>query len=287
MKKHIFIIFFVILVLIFANVWASYSFLETTYFEYKSPKLQKEVKVVVLADLHNHEFGSSNANLISRVEEVDPDIILILGDMLNGTSKNSAVAVDLTEQLSSLAPVYYALGNHEIDYMERNGHQLWSEIEAAGAKILELDSQDIEVNGQKLRIGGMYDYAFASDDNASTIPENMTPEIYDFLTSFENTDTLKIMLSHRPDSFIFGEAPKTWNIDLVLSAHDHGGQVIFFGMGGLWGGDQGWFPKYVYGLHSLEKYDILITRGLGSHTQILPRFNNRPEVMVLKLMPEK
>lgn len=285
-KKYIIVTIILLLALILVSVWASYFLLETTYFKYTSPKLQEEVKVVILADLHDHEFGESNSELISKVEEENPDIILIIGDILNNVSEDSHVAVEVTKGLSEIAPVYYALGNHEIDYMELHGEELLAELEAVGAVILEMGSQDVEVNGQKIRIGGMYDYAFAPDGNASTIPENMVPKVQEFLTGFEDTDALKLMLAHRPDSFIYGDAPKTWDIDLIISAHDHGGQVILPFVGGVFGGDQGWFPDYVYGMHRFEKFDMLITRGLGSNPQVLPRFNNRPEVMVLTMGPE-
>lgn len=285
--KYMIAIFAVIICTCLVSIWASYFYLETTYFTYTSPKFTEEIKAVILSDLHNHEFGSGNSELISEVKENEPDIIFILGDMLNSNSKESYMAVDVTRGLSLIAPVYYALGNHEIDYMKAQGEALFDDLESAGAKILELESQDIEVKGQKIRVGGMFDYAFALDGEDSTIPEHMVPEVYEFLKDYQDTDNFKLMLSHKPDSFIFGQAPSTWDIDLVISAHDHGGQVILPFVGGLFGGDQGWFPDYVYGLHSFEKYDMLITRGLGSNPKILPRFNNRPEVMVLKLGPEE
>ncbi len=50
---------------------------------------------------------------------------------------------------------------------------------------------------------------------------------------YENTDAFKIMLSHRPDSFVFGQAADTWKIDLVVSGHVHGGQVRIPGKGSL------------------------------------------------------
>ena len=285
--KYIIAIFAVVVTMCLISIWTSYFYLETTYFEYTSPKLEEEIRAVILADLHDHEFGESNEELIDKVKENNPDIIFVLGDMLNDTSEDTHVAVEVTRGLSQIAPVYYALGNHEIDYMKTQGDELLTELVDAGATILELNSQDIEVDGQKIRIGGMFEYAFALDGNDSTVLEHMVPEVYEFLTGYQDTDNFKLMLSHMPDSFIFGEAPSTWDIDLVISAHDHGGQVILPILGGLYGGDQGWFPDYVYGLHSLEKYDILITRGLGSNPKILPRFNNRPEIMVLTLKPEQ
>jgi predicted MPP superfamily phosphohydrolase len=93
------------------------------------------------------------------------------------------------------------------------------------------------------------------------------------------------MLAHRPDSFIFGEASVTWDIDLVVSGHLHGGQVVVPFKGGLIGGDQGWFPKYVHGLYEKDDINIFITSGLGSSRKVLPRFNNPPEIAVLRLLP--
>lgn len=285
--KYIIAILAVMFVMCLISIWTSYFYLETTYFEYTSPKLKEEMKAVILADLHDHEFGDFNEELISEVRVCEPDVIFLLGDMLNSDSKDCRVAVEVTKGLIKVAPVYYALGNHEINYMDSQGAGLLDDLKAAGAVILELESQDIEVKGQKIRVGGMFDYAFALDGNDSTLPEHMVPEVYEFLKNFQETDDFKLMLSHMPEAFIFGDAPKTWEIDLVVSAHDHGGQVILPFVGGLFGGDQGWFPDYVYGLHAFEKYDMLITRGLGSNPKLLPRFNNRPEVMVLRMGPEE
>ena len=89
------------------------------------------------------------------------------------------------------------------------------------------------------------------------------------------------MLSHRPDSFIFGDASVVWDVDLVISGHNHGGQVIIPFKGGLFGGDQGWFPEYVHGIYKVGNMQMFITSGLGSDRQKLPRFNNPPEIAVV------
>ena len=91
------------------------------------------------------------------------------------------------------------------------------------------------------------------------------------------------MMAHRPDSFIFGDASKEWDIDLVVSGHTHGGQVRIPFKGGLYVGDQGYFPIYDKGLFDLNKIKILITSGLGSGKEKIPRFNNIPEVVNLKI----
>ncbi|MDY2593804.1 MAG: hypothetical protein SOW34_02615, partial [Oliverpabstia sp.] len=141
--------------------------------------------------------------------------------------------------------------------------------------------RDVEIGGCKVRIGGMYEYAFALDGDNSA--ENLTGDVRDFLEEFQNTDRYKIMLCHRPDSFVFGDASDYWKIDLVISGHDHGGQVVIPFKGGLYGGDQGWFPPYVHGLYRTGRIRLFVTSGLSSEKQKLPRWTNRPEIAVLNV----
>lgn len=248
-------------------------------------------KMVVISDLHDHEFGKDNEKLIRCVKEQDPEMIILDGDMLNEDSKSDEVPVRLVKGLAEIAPVYYALGNHELDYigtaegkkMQKNpeNSELVKDLTDAGACVLEEGYRDVEIGGCKVRIGGMYEYAFALDGDNSA--ENLTGDVRDFLEEFQNTDRYKIMLCHRPDSFVFGDASDYWKIDLVISGHDHGGQVVIPFKGGLYGGDQGWFPPYVHGLYRTGRIRLFVTSGLSSEKQMLPRWNNRPEIAVLKV----
>ena len=87
----------------------------------------------------------------------------------------------------------------------------------------------------------------------------------------------------RPDSFIFGDAASVWDVDLVVSGHDHGGQVVVPFAGGVFGGDQGYFPKYVHGMYEKERLHLFVSSGLGSANEPLPRVNNLPEVAVVEI----
>ena len=130
------------------------------------------------------------------------------------------------KRLVKIAPVYYALGNHELEYMQnQKSEDLLDEIKSTGAILLEQKYKDIKVKGMPVRIGGMYGYAF--DPNGTTKKDDMSDGIYDFLKDFENTSSYKIMMSHRPDSFIFGEASKAWDIDLFSDTHASYFVVIF------------------------------------------------------------
>ena len=169
------------------------------------------------------------------------------------------------------------------DVMQKHpeNSDLVKDLPDAGACVLEEGYRDVESGGCKVRIGGMYEYAFALDGDNSA--ENLTGDVRDFLEEFQNTDRYKIMLCHRPDSFVFGDASDYWKINLVISGHDHGGQVVIPFKGGLYGGDQGWFPPYVHGLYRTGRIRLFVTSGLSSEKQKLPRWNNRPEIAVLNV----
>lgn len=271
-------------------VYISYNELTVNSYNIKSSKIKAQtskskkqsLKFVVIGDLHDNTFGDNNENLVKTIKLQNPDFIIADGDILNDDSQNSKIAISLIKRLVKIAPVYYALGNHELEYMQnQKSEKLLSEIKATGAVLLEKQYKDITIKGVPIRIGGMYGYAF--DPNGKTEKKDMEDGLYDFLKDFENTSSYKIMMSHRPDSFVFGDASKNWDIDLVVSSHNHGGQVVLPILGGFYGGDQGYFPKYIHGLYQKDKMKILITSGLGSNKQKLPRFNNVPEIMVVNL----
>lgn len=265
------------------SVWVSENHLVVNEYEFTTDKITQEITLLVIADLHDHEFGTGNESLVQKIEQQNPDLILLDGDLLNEDSENSDIPCELIRKLVETAPVYYAFGNHEIDYMNNGHSELAQQLREAGAILLDKAYADVEVGETSLRLGGMYDYAFGlgGEDKASEAPEDVTK----FLEDFQDTDCLKIMMSHRPDSFIFGDASSYWNIDLVVSGHDHGGQVVIPFLGGLYGGDQGWFPEYVHGMYQKGGMQLFVTSGLGSHDQVLRRFNNPPEIAVLKIFP--
>lgn len=273
------IIVFALYVMI--SLWISTNYLLVREYEVDTGKAAEPIQAVVISDLHDHEFGEENIKLVEKIEAVKPDLILMDGDMLNSDSSSASIPVKLIQNLKKIAPVYYALGNHEEAYIE-NGHaELIEELEAAGAVVLDKEYVDIEINGTQVRLGGMYDYAFGLDGNNTAL--SALEGTLNFLMDYQNTDRLKIMMAHRPDSFVFGDASSTWNIDLVISGHNHGGQIVLPLLGGLYGGDQGWFPEYIHGIYQKDNIQMFVTSGLGSNQEKLPRFNNPPEIALLTI----
>lgn len=287
-KKRILILLFVLaaalVIYVGASLWISYNLLTVEDYTVTLGQEGKELKVVVIGDLHDHEFGEENQELAEKISEIEPDLILMDGDMLNSDSESARVPVTLIEKLKDVAPIYYALGNHEEDYIARGNENLIQELTDAGAVVLDQEYADLEAGGVEIRLGGLYAYAFGTDPKSGYNEADDAPaDVREFLEEFQDTDRVKIMMSHRPDSFVFGDTSQVWDVDLVVSAHDHGGQVVVPFLGGLYGGDQGWFPDYVHGLYQKDKIQLFVTSGLGTNKKALPRFNNPPEIAVLHI----
>ena len=285
-KRKIIYLLLALLIICFIciyEIYISYNSLEVNNYSITNSKIDDSINVAIISDLHDNQLGENNKELIDKINSQSPDIILVIGDMVNSDSKNSQIAINLMKELCKDNKVFFSLGNSDIDYIEAKTSDLIKELEDVGVTVLDKSYEDIEINGNTIRIGGMYAYAFGLNDFNSVDKDTMEEGVYDFLCDFQDTDNYKIMMAHRPDSFIFGNASEVWDIDLVVSGHTHGGQVVLPFLGGLYVGDQGFFPEYDKGLFDLNKIKILITSGLGAGKQKLPRFNNVPEIVDLKL----
>ena len=277
-------IMLIILIAGLISIWLSYHWLTVSKFTVASNEIRNSFRIVLLSDLHDHEFNDGNRRLIEKVKEQSPNLIILDGDMINRDSKNASVAVNLIKSLKEIAPVYYSLGNHEIDYIKKTGHSdLIQTLEIAGTTVLNNRILDIKIKGNSIRLGGLYEYGFET----SMQSDEENKKAISYLEKYTDTQSYMIMCAHRPDSFYPWNTADKWGIDLVLSGHLHGGQVIIPGIGGLYSQLEEFFPKYDYGQYKLGKSDMIITRGLSSNPKILPRFNNPPEIAVVDVKPDK
>ncbi|MFQ8760269.1 MAG: hypothetical protein ACLSAF_13470 [Intestinimonas sp.] len=67
--------------------------------------------------------------------------------MLNAYSASSQNSTELVGALSKIAPVYYAWGNHELDYLAAGTSPLEEELVSAGATVLDRAWRDLDIHG--------------------------------------------------------------------------------------------------------------------------------------------
>ena len=248
---------------------------KVTEYPLTSDKITEPLRIVQLSDLHNANFGGK---LPALVAEQNPDLILFVGDIVDNNRKDISVSLSTLRSLASIAPLYVSFGNHDWNYQSTTGVDLVAAFESTGVTVLQGTYTDITVKNQTIHIGGIYGYCLPA--NVVEARENESA----FLNEFQKSDNFTLLMTHMPVCWMINGSLDYWDIDCVLSGHSHGGQVILPFVGGLYAPDQGWFPGKCSGHFSTNGKHLVVTTGLGGTTPV-PRFWNRPEVMVVDLIP--
>lgn len=285
MWKILGIIFLLLLLVNSVKLYWSNCTLKCSYYSIYSDKLTQSVRIVQLTDLHNQKFGSHNRKLVEKVKEQEPDVILLTGDLVNAGEVNTEIATELIASLKEVAPVYVSFGNHELEQQKNYETDLQSLYEEAGAVVLEKEYQDISLNGEEIRLGGIYGYCLPSKYLASN---EANPKECAFLEEFQNTDRYKILMCHMPVCWMINGSLDEWDVDSIFAGHVHGGQVVLPKLGAVYGPDLGWFPGRLYGpFYSGDgESTMILSTGLGSNGWI-PRWNNRSEIAITDLIPNE
>lgn len=242
--------------------------------------LNTPVRIIQLSDLHGWTFGDGNADLAAQVEALEPDLIVMTGDMLDRLDENPDTVCELIQILADTAPIYYCYGNHEYKWMQSHGESLTPELEAAGATVLDTSYLDITLNGQPVRIGGYHGY-YRQPGMYDISQEQREAEL-SFCDDFEDTDSYKLLLCHIPTPWLDWQYIDDCPVDLVLTGHYHGGQIRLPFIGGLYAPYIGIFPEYTQGLYTGEQATCILSAGLGASPGI-PRINNLPQIVVVDL----
>lgn len=240
----------------------------------KLPTAFDGYRIAHISDLHNAEMGEDNEKLLEMLENAEPDIIAITGDLIDSRNTDIQIALRFAEKAVNIAPCYYVTGNHEARISGYD--ELKNGLVELGVAVLEDERAELEVSGEVIAVIGVNDPSFQTDylfGDAETVIESKLQEL------ICQEDTYAVLLSHRPELF---EAYVGSNIDLVLSGHAHGGQFRLPIIGGVVAPNQGLFPKYDGGLYTEADTNMIVSRGIGN--SIIPfRFNNRPEVILIEL----
>ena len=278
-KKRIIVFAVVATILLGLIIWTAWgnTALELNHYTISSDRLTEAFdgyRIAHVSDLHNTEMGKDNEKLLDMLQEADPDIIAITGDIIDSRNTDIDVALQFTKDAMEIAPCYYVTGNHEARVSEYD--ELKEGMIELGVVVLEDGRIELEQSGETITLLGVKDPSFQTDylfGDSETVMQSKLQEIVNEEGSYT------ILLSHRPELFeVYTES----KVDLVLSGHAHGGQFRLPFVGGLVSPNQGLFPKYDAGLYTEENTNMIVSKGIGN--SILPfRFNNRPEVILIDL----
>lgn len=282
-------------VLLFINIFIIFAiisyviglfWIDTTKYTISSKKVPKSFdgyKILQLSDLHSRSFGKNNKKLLSKIEEENPDIIVLTGDMVNSKDTDFSSFYELIKSLSTSYTVYYIPGNHEQRLPLNTYNSLISTLLQNNVKVLTNKTEYIIKNSDFITLHGFnlpllyYNNRLKNESHKELTTDTITQSIG---SSQENT--FNILLSHNP---LYFETYKNWGADLTLSGHMHGGIIHLPIIGGLLSPERTLFPQYSEGKYTSEESTLIVNRGLGNGTINLRVFNN-PEISVITLKSE-
>ena len=169
----------------------------------------KSYKIVQISDMHIGGLIDQGfvAKSVSTINALNPDIVVITGDLSDAHIDTIKPAIDELKYLKSRLGTYYVVGNHE--YFHSLSETI-SYLKTLNIHVLENSSVKLE----DFYIVGVYDlfgYRFGSH----------IPDISQAMKEVQK-DSHTLLLAHQPKYVEFLES---FTPSLILSGHTHGGQI--------------------------------------------------------------
>jgi len=222
------------------------------------PSAWQNKRIVQLSDAHLGLINSTafTEKMVAKVNSAKPDLILITGDLFDGTS-NTLEFISILNKLEATDGIYFVTGNHEV-YL--GAKQVLSSLKKSKIKVL--DNQAVDLGGLQL-VGISYPEFGESRGEGflkNIIGNDLSPKIlmYHSPTNVEqHGDSEHASIYFLPNSDF--DAAKKAGVNLQLSGHTHEGQLFPYNLiaGYI-------YKRYNYGLMTEGDFNIYITSGVGT-----------------------
>jgi len=244
------------------------------------------LKIVQISDLHLSGFYHHKGviqEVISRVNDLKPDIIINTGDFITFGWREFGRFDTLLSASFSRYGNFAVIGNHDFgtyhpDYTEadldNNFLKMNNLIKSSGYHVLNDEFKMVNVGNAKLAMIGVI--------TKGRFPDIIHGDIDKAISGLDSAD-LKILLTHDPNHWDKSITGKT-DIDLTFSGHTHGMQMGIFTKWFKWSPAK-YFYSHWYGLYSEGDQQLYVNRGLG--VLAIPfRIWMPPEITLITLKAE-
>lgn len=248
----------------------SYKRVDVTRHSVSSKKIDKDLKIVLLSDLHNREM---RFKLQEITYKENPDLIVLSGDMINefeGDQENFFKLIPILEKYKT----YYTFGNHEEACIKDLKSNYINRL--SNTKLVLLNNDSVNLSKNIMLYGLDVDISFFEGLRNKKIDNKYIESRIGKL----DKNKYNIAIAHNP---LMAYAYEEYGFDLVFSGHVHGGLIKIPFIGGLLSPEYKFFPKYYEGLYKLGNTKMIVSRGLGFCKRIPIRILNPGEVVIINI----
>ncbi|WP_368642229.1 metallophosphoesterase [Castellaniella ginsengisoli] len=251
------------------GVWQAVRVPDVKYLELTVPGLPPAFdgyRVAQLTDLHASRLltGSWMAAVVAKTNALDADLVVLTGDLADGTPQARADDVRPLGELRARDGVLAIPGNHEY-YADYTGWM--AAYQALGLRMLENAHVIIRRGGAALAVAGITDrqavrFGQPRPDLGAAL-EGLAPGVP------------VILLDHRPA----GAAQNARaGVALQLSGHTHGGQILGAHLLTQWAND-----GFVSGLYRVGGMQMYVSNGTGLWNGLAIRLGRPSEITQITL----
>lgn len=170
--------------------------------------------IVQLSDVHvGPMIGRAFIeHIVSTVNGLQPDVIAITGDLVDGSVADLSQEVAPLAELRSKHGCYFVTGNHEY----YSGAAPWcAHLPTLGIRVLRNEHVSIGTGEHHFHLAGVDDFA------AARFGEGHGADLKKALVGRDPSKAL-VLLAHQPKAV---HEAQEYGVDLQLSGHTHGGQL--------------------------------------------------------------
>ncbi|WP_099037838.1 metallophosphoesterase [Mycobacterium neglectum] len=202
-------------------------------------------RIAVVSDIHLGPLAgrAHTEQIVNTINAADPDLVAIVGDLVDGTVSELGAAAAPLGDLSAPEGTFFVTGNHEY-YVDDTASWL-SELERLGIRPLRNENTAIRRGGAAFDLVGVNDIAGEQRDD---------PPDFDRALAGVDLSRPTVLLAHQP--VLVSEAAAR-GVDLQLSGHTHGGQMWPFHY------IVGMVQPSIAGLSNVDDTQLYVTRGAG------------------------
>jgi len=254
---------------------------EVDYKDIKIKNLPEELNgttLTLISDIHSGPYMDEDMmkEYCEVINNLNSDLIFIPGDLTN-TKKTEIHALNKAfRDLKAKHGIYGTLGNH--DYFSDPDYIAGAVSNESPIKMLRNRSEFININGKELCLIGVEDIRDSGAQKNNVIIKYIDDTLE--MTDKKYLEMPKILLCHKP--YMFREIADK-NIDLMLSGHTHGGQIVLAKLGNINLSIAATISSLISGHYKENDTNLYVSRGIGTVGFPL-RLNCPPEVTQIKLI---